>query len=186
MVCGDEMSSDEADGGATTWLARLLLVLTSTSPVLVVYGAVLLDRSKTHEATWAFLIALVLLVVCLGLLHLSRVNTSPNNRSVAEPEERDGDSLAFLVAYALPLAAANADATPSRLGVLAFVLVLTLLVWQQQLFHVNPLLACFGYHFFTAKSDSGSKVLVLSRSKVLTTGDLPMIRLSSYLWLHCP
>ena len=174
------------DGGTTTWLARLLLVLTSTSPVLVVYGAVLLDRNKVGEACWAFMLAGVLLLLCLGLLRLSRKGTSPNDRAIEEPQERDGDSLAFLVAYALPLAVANADSTPSRLGVIAFVFILTMLVWQQQLFHVNPLLACFGYHFYTAKSDAGSKVLVLSQSKTLIAGNLPTILLSPYLWLHCP
>jgi len=180
------MEEQASDGGTTTWFARLLLVLTSIAPVLVVYGAVLLDHKKESEAYRAFGLAGCLVAICLGLLWLTKRDTQPNNRKVTDIQERDGDSLAFLVAYALPLAVANADATPSQLGIIAFVFVLTLLVWQQQLFHVNPLMGCFGYHFFRARSDNGRKLLILSRSKTLADGDLPMIQLSGYLWMYCP
>jgi hypothetical protein len=176
----------EHDKGVMTWLARLLLVLTSIAPIVLVYSAVLLDKGCKSQAYWGIFGASFLAVACILLLWLARNGTQPSDFAIERPQERDGDSLAFLVAYALPLVTANMEKAPGLVGLGAFALVMSLLIWQQQLFHVNPLLACFGYHFFGAETQSGARVLVLSRTKMLSGGTLTVIRLSSYLWLHCP
>lgn len=61
---------------------------------------------------------------------------------------------------------------------------MALVLWQLEVFHVNPLFAIFGYKFFEAKSEN-VRVLVLSRTKPLVGGNLFVIRLSEYIWIHC-
>jgi hypothetical protein len=86
-------------------------------------------------------------------------------------ERARSEPLAFLVPYALPLVAAkDGDASGFALGAFAFIMGVAL--WQLQVFHVNPLLALFGYKFYGAKSD-GCAVLILSRTKPLPSGNCP-------------
>lgn len=170
--------------GVMTWFARLMLVLTSLAPILVVYAAVLFGSGDKQSGAVVFGLAAFLAILCLVLLKLAK-GTQAVTRLVREPSERDGDALAFLVAYALPLATAKLKEAPEPLGLVAFGFMMTLLVWQQQIFHVNPLLGLW-YHFFSAKADDGSRILVLSPKKTLAEGDLPVLKLSDYLWLHCP
>src|SRR5262249_60213977 len=97
---------------------------------------------------------------------------------------KDSEPLAFLVAYALPLVSAREGSIASLLGLGAFSLVMGAALWQLQVFHVNPVLALFGYKFFAAQSD-GASGLVLSRKRRLSGGELPVIRLTESLWLYC-
>lgn len=169
-----------------TWLARLLLVLTSMAPALIVYAAVLYEAGSQDESAIALVVATGLTLFCWALIKKAGQTTAADTRAIEQPQERDGDALAFLLTYALPLVAAGSDAPPTLWGLGAFSLVMLALVWQQQLFHINPLLGALGYYFFAAQADDGSRVLVLTKKKTIAGGNLPVVQLSEYLWLHCP
>jgi hypothetical protein len=61
--------------------------------------------------------------------------------------------------------------------------VMGLVVWQQQLFYVNPVAALLGYHFHSATCPAGDKVLIISKRKALTLPTISVAVLSDYLWL---
>lgn len=166
-----------------TWFARLLVVLTSLAPILLVYGALLFDRGKNAAAGCCAAAACGLGLLCLTLLRGASRAETPVDRPVSELNERDGDALAFLVAYALPLATAEAGKDLGPWSLATFSIVMVAVVWQQQLFHVNPLLGALGFHFFTGRSGS-QRVLILSRCKTLEAGSIRTIELSKYFWLH--
>lgn len=164
-----------------TALAQLLLVLTCLAPIAGVYAAVLAG-SANHRGTamcWAGVVVL-LVVGCIALLAFARRRLAPVPLAVAEVSTKEAEPLAFLVAYALPLATSD---TGSLTGIAAFAFVMALVLWQQQIFHVNPLMAALGYHFFAAKKSNGGSVLVVSRDRGMGAGVLYAIRLSEYLWL---
>jgi hypothetical protein len=164
-----------------TALAQLLLVLTCLAPIAAVYAAVLAGTAQHRGAAWGWAGVVVLLVVgCLGLLWLARRRLTPVPLKLADVATKEAEPLAFLVAYALPLATSDKG---SLTGIVAFAVVMALVLWQQQIFHVNPLMAVLGYHFFSAKNSKGASVLVVSRNRSLGNEVLYLIRLSEYLWL---
>jgi hypothetical protein len=165
-----------------TWLARLLLVLTCMAPVAFVEAAVAIDRSEYRLAIVLFATVIALVALCLGLLAGVRRFTPPVPKEVTDAEPKVSEPLAFLVSYALPMiASTTGQAHLLPLG--AFALVMGIALWQLQVFHVNPLLAIFGYKFFGAKS-GGIRVLVLTRREVLPNGNLSVFRMSDFFWLH--
>lgn len=167
-----------------TRLALLFLVLTSLAPIGLVYAAVLIDNDKVIGAGIVAGMSVILVTVCWGLLFAARRASAPVPKSIAEVSAKDGESLGFLVAYALPIIALKSPTFVVSWGLLAFTLIMGIAIWQQQVFHVNPLLALLGYHFFAARNDGGAQVLILTRNKLLEPSELQVVRLSDYLWLE--
>lgn len=165
-----------------TRLAHLLLVLTSLAPVAFVEAAVALDRHQRCLAGALVIATALLVTVCVLLLWGLARRQSDVPKDVTEPVPKESEPLAFLVAYALPLVGAKPD-SGSLLGLGAFVLVMAVAVWQQQLLHMNPLLAILGFHFASAKASDGSQVTIISRTKLLQPGTLRVLRLSESLWV---
>ncbi len=169
------------DGGMTR-LALLLLVLTSLAPIGLVQAAVLCGDKKWLQGAWFLGVALVLAITCLALLAGVQARKPARRMEFKDLASKESEPLAFLVAYALPLVAAPKG---SIAGLVVFGILMGVVMWQQQIFHVNPLLAATGYHFFSAKNDSGGPVLLLTREKAPREGILSVVKLSDYLWLQC-
>jgi hypothetical protein len=167
----------------TRW-AQLLLVLTCLAPICFVQAAVEAGGRRFYPA-FLFLGTVVLLVaLCLFLLSGVRRYAAPVPKKVSDPAAKESEPLAFFVSYALPLIAGKDGSPATLVGLGAFALIMGMVLWQLQVFHVNPLLALFGYKFFGARSD-GMPVLVLTRNRTLAGGDLSVIRMSETLWLLC-
>jgi hypothetical protein len=148
-----------------------------------VQAAVAWGRHQTSFAAGLAAAVIALVALCLALLWGVKKRVPPVAKEVSEPTAKESDPLAFLVSYALPLVAAK-DEAASLLGLSAFAIVLGVSLWQLQVFHVNPLLAIFGYKFFRATS-GGAEVLLISRARVMAGGRRSVIRVSDYLWLDC-
>jgi hypothetical protein len=166
-----------------TGLARFFLMLTSLAPIGLVYAAVLAGDRKWSAAGLIFAASASLVIVCFLLLWGAKKTSRPVPLAVTNLASKEGDSLAFIVSYALPLVAAQSAGSPA--GLAAFTVVMGLALWQQQVFHVNPLLAMARFHFFSATNDAEATILLLTRNKVVAKGDLKVVRLSEYLWLDC-
>jgi hypothetical protein len=167
----------------TRW-AQLLLVLTCLAPICFVQAAVEAGGRRYYAATLMLGVVVLLVALCLFLLSGVRRYAAPVPKKVSDPAAKESEPLAFFVSYALPLVAGKEGSTATLIGLGAFTLIMGITLWQLQVFHVNPLLALFGYKFFGAKSD-GVPVLVLTRSRALAGGDLSVIRMSATLWLLC-
>jgi hypothetical protein len=108
-------------------------------------------------------------------------------REVSVESERsvDRDVLAFLVGYALPLAA-PAHAIPARLAFWAFVAIVAAVLYQAELVHVNPLLGLLGWRFREVPRDGRSPALLVTRRRTSGPGTLRVVALSDGLWLEAP
>jgi hypothetical protein len=175
------LAFNRGEDNRMTGLAQFFLVLTSLAPMALVQAAVEFG-SGARAAGYAYLAgALLLLAIYRGLWWGVRKWNTPVRMEVSAPSFKESEPLGFLVAYALPLVGRpHAGSLP---GLCVFAVLMGLVVWQQQLFYVNPLLALLGFHFFSAKNDRGAQILIIARTKVLSSGLLSVIVLSDYLWL---
>lgn len=169
--------------GGMTRAALFFLVLTSLAPVGFVYAASLAWLRQWCDAALLGGATAGLVLICVALLGLARSRLSPVPKDVSEIATKESEPLAFLVAYALPLVAAK-PVDNNAGGLLAFMIIMGIVLWQGQIFHVNPLLAALGYHFYSGKAHDGAPVLILTKRKTLPSGTLRVIRLSGYLWLY--
>jgi hypothetical protein len=165
-----------------TSFARLLLVLTGLAPIAVVQGAV--EWGAGNRMSWiaAAACALILVVWAVALLRGVATSVAAIPKKIEAPNAKASEPLAFLVAYALPLVTTG-NQPSSRLGLIAFAAMMGLVIWQEQLFQINPLLAILGYKFFSAKVENDAHILVLTRKRVLGSGVMPLVQISEYLWL---
>jgi hypothetical protein len=161
------------------------LLLTSLAPIGLVLSGALAWRGQWYAAGWLGEGVIILTLVCVAMLQGAHELVPPVSKKISEPKSRESEPLSFLVAYALPLIALDLRGTNYG-GLGAFAFVMGLVLWQGQAFHINPLLAALGFHFFGATNSKGAEVLVITRRKMLHPGLLRVARISDYVWLDCP
>ena len=164
-----------------TKFAHLLLILTSLAPVGFVQAVVSFERHQRRVSLYLAIAVVALVAICVLLLWGLGRFAADVPKEIKDPVPKGSEPLAFLVAYALPLVSARSDA-PGSWGLAAFALVMALAVWQQQLFHINPLLAILGYQFHVAKTDGGAQVTIVSRTRFLGTCTARVVRISDNIW----
>lgn len=164
-----------------TLFAQVLVVITSLAPIGFVYAATRISKCWSDALMW-FGVSAGLWVVCLLLLWLAKATAPPVTKKVGELTSLNKEPLAFLVAYALPII--TATSAPNLWGLAAFVLLVGIMIWQQRLFYMNPLLGLVGWHFFSCKDSKGRPVLIMARNDTPPeVGSLRVQLLSEYLWL---
>ena len=166
---------------------KLLLVATSVAPVLLIYGSgrigelVASTRSWTPSEVGPALVALSVLVTlfCAWLLRrLERVTaSSPLNIETKTVEPIGQEPLTLLVAYAIPVVAAERADLASLFSVGAFSLVLGIMVWNMNLLHLNPVIGILGYKCFSLKCARGNDFVVISKMSNLSGPTLDVIEI---------
>jgi hypothetical protein len=165
-----------------TAFARFLLILTGLAPIALVQGAVEWDSGNKTLWIAASALAVILVVWSVALLRGVASSVAPVPKKIETPNAQTSAPIGFLVAYALPLVTTG-SLPSSRLGLIAFAVMMGLVVWQEQLFQINPLLAILGYKFFSAKVENDAHILILTRKRVLGSGVMNLVQISDYLWL---
>jgi hypothetical protein len=146
-------------------IAKVSLVSTAFAPVLLTLGYRYYKGGNVGLFIGAILTAVLLCGLCLLLLHAARTQLQTTSITVTSVKTADTEIVGFVIAYLLPLV--TVDGQGVDMDVLAFVLVLLLLVvWATHAYHVNPLLALFGYHFYEI-TDGGDVTHILITRRTL-------------------
>jgi hypothetical protein len=162
--------------------AQGLVAATALAPVLIVWAAAA-PASRHADAIGATVVAVLMVVVCVGVLRLGRSELQRQPLVVNKVTRLDKEALAFLVTYALPLVSSGSGSTISGLGLFAFVVLVGIVLVQLQILHVNPLLGLLGFHFYEIERVDGDTALVISRSREAPRGTIQAHRLAPTLWL---
>lgn len=169
------------------WLAKLLLVSTSLSPIL---GAVAVNQYTLGKpvSAWApwLLIALLLVFICWGLLRYASHAAQKHTLKITEFEDKDKEVLAFLLAYLLPFAAAKDMLADVHWLTGTYVFAIILLVFTHaRAFHFNPMMGLLLYHFYSVKDDDGISILLISRRELRRAGsEVQTVRLAHDIYLE--
>lgn len=167
--------------------AKILLVLSSLSPVLgaVAVNQLALGKPLVSWLPWV-VVTLLLVVICWGLLHYAVKNAQKHKLKIEQFEDNDKEVLAFLLAYLLPLVSVKDTVAEIHWLTGAYVLVIILLVFTHaRAFHFNPVMGLLGYHFYSLKSGDGISLLLISRSELRRSGrELDTVCLAHNIYLH--
>lgn len=146
-------------------IIKSLLIMTSLTPICMVYAWVAISEGYVWAPFWLLLASCVLVLVCWAVLSfgVSRLENFPFKFDSVEPA--DQESISFLLLYLSPLfldkiADVNFNILVPALGVYAFLLA------TSYTYHFNPLISMMGWHFFKVQSSEGVTYVLLTRKKI--------------------
>lgn len=167
--------------------AKFLLVATSLSPIL---GAVAVNQYSLGKpiSSWLpwLVVALLLVLICWGLLQYSARNAQKQTVRIAQFESNDKEVLSFLLAYLLPFLSSKDMAFEGQWITGAYVVaIIFLVIVHAGIFHFNPVMGLLGYHFYSVKNGEGVSLLVISKAELHWLGkDVETVRLAHNIYLN--
>lgn len=167
--------------------AKFLLVATSLSPIL---GAVAVNQYSLGKpiSSWLpwLVVALLLILICWGLLQYSTRNAQKQTVRIAQFESNDKEVLSFLLAYLLPFLSSKDMAFEGQWITGAYVVaIIFLVIVHAGIFHFNPVMGLLGYHFYSVKNGEGVSLLVISKAELHRPGkDVETVRLAHNIYLN--
>lgn len=167
--------------------AKFLLVATSLSPILgaVAVNQYSLGRPLSSWLPW-LVVALLLVLICWGLLQYSAKSAQKQTVHIAEFENSDKEVLSFLLAYLLPFLSSKDMTFDGQWMTGAYVIaIIFLVIVHAGIFHFNPVMGLLGYHFYGVKDSEGVALLVISRAELRRPGiDVESVRLAHNIYLN--
>jgi hypothetical protein len=175
--------------------ARLLMVLSSISPLFILWGirgnSLIADR---------YLVGFCLLMVVLpNAFLLLRIRTARNLREKREitvglAEDHRDHLLVYLFAMLLPVYAFELSTWRDLAAAVAALAFIVFLFWHLNLHYMNLMFAARGYRVFTVSPPAdenpftgrASQVLITRRVTVLPGERLIVYRLSNTVYLELP
>ena len=161
-------------------------MLTSLAPVLGAYAVTDVSQGKPLLIAICWLIPAVLLVIIVWLLMVFASRMLAKERlTVTSVRSTDKETLAYLVAYLLPIISNDVLDFRTHLATATFVfIVLFIAVYHSSAFHFNPLLGLVGYHFYEVQSEGGMTYMLITRRMVRQQKiTLPVVELACYVYL---
>ena len=170
--------------GMRVGLVATGLFASAFSPVLVALVLV----STPFDTWWAdatlvMACAVPAVLVSLALRSAKRVQTT--RLRFARVRRTDRDVLTFMASFVLPIATAFFAVDAAKWAATGVLLGLLMVIYiRGQMFHLNPVLAAFGYRSFEVENVDGVIVTVLSRRRSLPPGGTVLaVRFSEEMYI---
>ncbi len=168
--------------------AKCLLVATSLAPALGAFALV-----EWQKGRWQTSLALVaagagLVLLCYLLKWYLEQYGERQSLDITAVEATDKEALSFIIAYLFPILTGKfPNVTEEQYWILTLYVfsVIGLTVYHSNAFHFNPVLACFGYHFYQITADGGMKYLLIAHQPIrVQNPTLSVTRISDYVYLE--
>ena len=146
-------------------LAKWLLTSTAIAPVALTYAWVAYQAGNNELAAKLGTICVVLVLVCLGLLAYAKRNIERVPFAAKTVEAADGENVAFLLLYLMPLFTAKINELTWQVWIpmLAIFAVITATSYS---YHFNPLLGMMGWHFYKVESHEGITYVLITKKQL--------------------
>ncbi|GAA6168299.1 hypothetical protein [Sessilibacter corallicola] len=167
-----------------TKFAKLLLVLTSTAPILLTLAFVEYLTKKNWEIIIP-LISIVGLFVCFCLYILSK---APNKLEVfslnsTSVKPADNELVGFVLAYLVPIL--NASYKEIDFLLMAFIYILFVVIaWNSNAYHFNPILGVLGFNSYEVTTRENITYVLLTKKTIRKNSDVcGVCQLTQYMLL---
>lgn len=168
---------------AATIVARLILFLSSYSPLFVIVG--LLTSGPNLDVGIAFYLLAFLSGAGLVLFLKAVQRYTPHEILVAKTSTKDSELTGYVVTYLLPFLAFSTSNWTLLVSLGVLFAVIAILYVQSGMIHINPLLSILGYHLFDVETQEGKVSALISRRIYVRTGSaLKVVSLSDYILME--
>lgn len=167
-----------------TKLAKLLLVLTSTAPILLTLAFVEFLTKKN----WAIIIPLLMVVMffsafCFYVLMQAPKKLEIFNLNSASTKPADNEIVGFILAYLIPIL--NASYNEVNFHLMAFIYGLFVVIaWNSNAYHFNPILGILGFSAYEITTKENITYVLLTRKTLRKNSDVSKVcQLTQYMLL---
>ena len=147
-----------------TLFARLLLFVSSYSPLFAIFGFLCLAKHK-DAATVFFLVAALGLLSLLGFLAHLRTQKSSETLKVTRFAARDEQSMSYIVSYIIPFLSASRSTWEEQAALAVFFLMIAVLYVNSNMIHINPTMHILGFRLYEITTDKGSTHALITRRR---------------------
>lgn len=164
-------------------IAKTALTATALAPVALCYAWVAATGGQYSTAYYIIMACLILFFLCNYILGKAKDYVPDEELKIVSAECADGEAIAMLLMYLLPLFTSKFGDLYWGVWVPAMVLI-ALIVGTGNCFNFNPLLRLQGWHFFKVGTPEGVTYLLLTKKKIKnTTGKITIIPLTEYIMM---
>ncbi len=147
-----------------TILARIVLFLSSYSPLFLILG---LLNSRNADLSAVFYAITIGSILVLFLFFRTYRDMTTDQVTIKTVSSRDSDALAYIVSYLLPFLGISFIDVPTALSLGIFVVIIGIIYITSNMVYINPILSLRGYHMLEIEDGTGKvSVLVTKRSYV--------------------
>ncbi len=161
------------------------MMLTSAYAPLLILLAVL-DSFGVQWLRWLFS-GLAVVGICVTVLFL-RVAIPARNATVEQiytAKPREGEALKFFASYVVPFFVTATAQPAARWGLLIYLVMISALYLQGDMYFSNPVLAALGYRIFELTREDRGFLLVISRSWHLAPDEsVSLVPLGGYIYVQ--
>jgi hypothetical protein len=165
-------------------VAKLALVSTSLAPICLTLWFVEFSKDWDWQQGWGYLVtALLLSLICFGLIRLSASKLESLPVKIKSIRTADKEIVGFLLVYLLPLIKQSTNSI--SMPVLVFVAIFFfLIIYNAHVYHFNPLLGIFGYHFYEATIEGDITFVLITRQSITHCKSITrVVQLTEYMIL---
>ncbi|MEJ5305857.1 MAG: hypothetical protein WHV63_07910 [Ignavibacteria bacterium] len=161
-------------------LVKTILAITSLSPVLLTFWyKYFSDRWHIEDGVIYLILLLILIIVVLLLLNLANKKLEKLSVKIESVQNADNEVISYIFAYLLPLIGFD-------LKFLVFILILFLfIVYTTNIYHFNPILGLFGYHYYSITIENGTTFILISKKTLMNAKQInKVVQLDDYTLLE--
>lgn len=166
-------------------LAKVLLVSTSLSPILLTFWFYDFSQEWDIMEGWGYLVAAsILAAFCLIIIKLAKNKLESFPIKIISAKTADKEVISFILVYLLPLI--NKTQNVINLPVLIFVAILFFYITAtSNAHHLNPVLNLFGYHFYDVTIEGGISYVLITKKNISNCKSITnVVQLSEYTILE--
>ena len=160
------------------WGFKLILVLTSFAPFLVIVGIDFLNKN-TQISYYLFAFSIILCAMCWGIIQFGSKKTEVFKVHIKEFNRRDQGIYTFLVIYLLPIIRSPSSLLYAALGgdciaIISIIFIFSLIIISMVdigAYNFNPIMLAFKYRFYEIKDGRNVPHLLIARKPLLRPGN---------------
>jgi len=159
---------------------KIILSISSLSPVALTFWFKEFSKSFDFFEGWQYLMIFVLTIITSFLtIHLSKSKLEVMNVKISTVQNSDNEVVTYIFAYILPLIGFD-------LKITLFILLLYLfIVFTTNIYHFNPIIGLFGYHYYTISFENGTTFVLISKKTLMNAKEInSVVQLDDYTLLE--
>ncbi|MEM5778053.1 MAG: hypothetical protein QXK49_00265 [Candidatus Aenigmatarchaeota archaeon] len=165
-------------------LLQFLLAITSVSPIFITLWFIEFSKNW-FWGDGLFYLALVVILTGMALIIInvskSKLEKFPIKIKSLSPSDKE--AISFIFVYLLPLIFTSAISV--NFYFLLFIVVLFFFsVFTTHIYHFNPILGLFGYHYYTITNEGDITYILMTKRTIRNTKEINKVaQISEYMLL---
>ena len=166
-------------------LGKFLLVVTSLSPILFAYAVNSVSKGDSTAAYYFTICGVGFSVIGFLILWFCKTQISIETLKIKKVKSVDKQAIAFLVIYLMPLFADNAiDFRAHPWTAIYVIAIIGVVVYHNNAFAFNPLLALLWYHFYEIENEDGMTFMLVTRKLLRKQSNtIKVVEIADYVYM---